>query len=287
MHVTSPPLSTGVRGLCPQPEASLEKILPPGAVRLLAALGPWGRRNEGPTPMLLPGWGPRQHPEAAAGPGDSPVPARVPSGLPVVTRPAARSPWGAAQTPSAEGGLCRVIRAGHGLALPADGSQAESCPQAGRRVTQSCTRRRPPRAPRASARASRRLRLCTSRTWCVCAQTCVRSRSFCLTLVFDGPRAPVSAAAVGSCPCRASPACSLHGASPACSLYGASFSSSLRGASFSSSLYGASPSSSLPVPPPPFPPPPPAGRPQLSSALCAAGFEVSVPPQGWGSEFPG
>lgn len=45
------------------------------------------------------------------------------------------------------------------------------------------------------------------------------------------------------------------------------------------------------VPPPPFPSPPPAGRPQLlpslSSALCAAGFEVSVPPQGWGSELPG
>lgn len=26
--------------------------------------------------MLLPGWGPRQHPEAAAGPGDSPVPSQ-------------------------------------------------------------------------------------------------------------------------------------------------------------------------------------------------------------------
>lgn len=76
MHVTSPPLSTGVRGLCPQPEASLGKTPLPGAVRLLAALGPWGRRNEGPTPMLLPGWGPRQHPEAAAGPGDSPVPSQ-------------------------------------------------------------------------------------------------------------------------------------------------------------------------------------------------------------------
>lgn len=135
-----------------------------------------------------------------------------------MTRPAARSPWGAAQTPSAEGGLCRVIPAGHGLALPADGSQAESCPQVGRWVTQSCTRRRPPKAPRASARASQRLHFCTSRTWCVCAQTCVRSRSFCLTLVFDGPRAPVSAAAVGSCPCGASPACSLHGASPSSSL---------------------------------------------------------------------
>lgn len=211
--------------------------------------------------MLLPGWGPRQHPEAAAGPGDSPVPSQR-----AACRDAARCTVSLGRCAdsvcrrgSVQGHPCRPRPCSScgrepGRVLPAGGA-------AGHAELHAAPASEGPAGIGTCLTASPSLH--ESHVVCVCSDVCA-----------------ISVLLPDACIRRSPGPCLRSG----------------RGLLPVWSLPRLLPARSLPlllpaVPPPPFPSPPPAGRlqllPSLSSALCGAGFEVSVPPQGWGSELPG